>query len=46
MNGNYLENQLLMHDIEVYNSPEDNMTGRNRQIEAGVKHLLEVIGKK
>jgi C-terminal processing protease CtpA/Prc len=46
MNGNYLENQLLMPDIEVYNSPEDNLSGRDRQIEAGVKHLLEVIGKK
>ena len=46
MNGNYLENQLLMPDIEVYNTPEDNISGRDRQIEAGVKHLLEVIGKK
>ena len=46
MNGNYLENQLLMPDIEVYNTPEDNISGRDRQIEAGVKHLLEVIGNK
>ena len=46
MNGNYLENQLLMPDIEVYNTPEDYLKGNDRQIEAGVKHLLEVIGKK
>ena len=46
MNGNYLENQLLMPDIEVYNTPEDYLNGNDRQIEAGVKHLLEVIGKK
>ena len=46
MNGNYLENQLLMPDIEVYNSPEDYLNGRDRQIEAGVKHLLEVTAKK
>ena len=46
MHGNYLENQLLMPDIEVYNSPEDYLSGRDRQIEAGVKHLLEVIDNK
>ena len=46
MNGNYLENQLLMPDIEVYNTPEDYLNGNDRQIEAGVKHLLEVIGNK
>ena len=39
-------NQLLMPDIEVYNTPEDYLKGNDRQIEAGVKHLLEVIDKK
>ena len=46
MQGRYLENQLLMPDIEVYNSPEDYLKGRDRQIEAGVKHLLEEIDGK
>lgn len=46
MNGNYLENQMLMPDIEVYNSPEDYLKGNDKQIEAGVKHLLEVIENK
>ena len=45
-NGKYLENQELQPDILVYNSPEDNLNGKDTQLEAGVKHLLEVIGKK
>ena len=45
-NGNYLENQELQPDILVYNSPEDNIKGKDTQLEAGVRHLLEVIGKK
>lgn len=45
-NGNYLENQELQPDILVYNSPEDNINGKDTQLETGVRHLLEVIGKK
>ena len=45
-NGKYLENQELQPDILVYNSPEDNLKGKDTQLEAGVRHLLEVIGKK
>lgn len=45
-NGKYLENQELQPDILVYNTPEDNLSGKDTQLEAGVKHLLEVIGKK
>ncbi len=45
-NGKYLENQELQPDILVYNSPEDNLKGKDTQLETGVKHLLEVIGKK
>lgn len=45
-NGKYLENQELQPDILVYNSPEDNLNGKDTQLETGVRHLLEVIGKK
>jgi C-terminal processing protease CtpA/Prc len=38
-----LENQQLMPDIEVYNTPEERLVGKDAQIEAGVKHLLETI---
>ena len=43
INGNVLENQQLMPDIEVYNTPEERLTGKDAQIEAGVRHLLETI---
>lgn len=43
MNGNVLENQQLMPDIEVYNTPEERLTGKDAQIEAAVNHLLETI---
>ena len=43
MNGKVLENQQLMPDIEVYNTPEERLTGKDAQIEAAVNHLLETI---
>ena len=43
MNGNILENQQLQPDIEVYNTPEERLIGKDAQIEAGVKHLLQEI---
>ena len=46
INGNILENLQLEPDIEVYNSPEEREKGIDRQIEAGVKHLLSVINSK
>ena len=46
MKGNYLENQELKPDIEVYNTPYDLLQGRDEQLEKGVEHLLNVIGKK
>ena len=46
MKGNYLENQELKPDIEVYNTPYDLLQGRDEQLEKGVEHLLSVIGKK
>lgn len=45
MQGNVLENNELQPDIEVYNTPEERNRGIDRQIEAGVKHLLEVIAR-
>lgn len=44
-NGHALENRQLDPDIEVYNSPEDVVTGRDRQIEAAVTELLKQLNK-
>ena len=44
-NGHALENRQLDPDIEVYNSPEDIVTGRDRQIEAAVAELLKQLNK-
>ena len=40
MRGNYCENQTLYPDIEVYNSPEDVINGRDPQLERAVKEML------
>lgn len=45
MNGNVLENQQLEPDIKVYNTPEERIMGKDAQLEAGVRHLLEQIKK-
>ncbi len=45
MNGNYAENMELEPDIEVYNSPQGILDGRDEQLEAAVRHMLETIGK-
>ena len=39
MDGNYLENQELQPDIEVYNTPESVVRGEDKQIEAAVNEL-------
>ncbi len=39
-NGNYLENQQLNPDIEVYNTPAEQLSGVDRQIERAVRELL------
>ncbi len=39
--GNYLENQQLMPDVEVYNLPGDAVTGVDKQLEAVVEELLK-----
>lgn len=46
MRGNYLENQDLLPDVEVYNDPAEVLNGRDQQLEAAVKHLLEETAKK
>ena len=38
--GQYLENQDLIPDIQCYNSPADQLCGRDMQIETAVKELL------
>ena len=41
MQGNVLENRQLNPDIEVYNDLADELAGRDAQLEAAVKALLE-----
>lgn len=45
MKGVFGENTELQPDILVYNKPEEVEAGIDRQIEAAVKHLLEVTAK-
>ncbi|MBR4730795.1 MAG: PDZ domain-containing protein, partial [Prevotella sp.] len=40
MRGKFEENNELFPDIEVYNTPEDYINGRDRQLEAAVKEML------
>lgn len=40
-NGNYLENQDLIPDIIVYNTPETIMAGRDLQLEKAVEEMLK-----
>lgn len=40
MRGQYMENQELLPDIEVHNTPEDVINGRDPQLEAAVKEML------
>lgn len=40
-NNDWMENQELFPDIEVYNSPEDFINGRDRQLEAAVKEMMK-----
>ena len=41
-----VENYGVKPDIFVENSPEDNLAGRDRQIETAVQELLKEIGSK
>ena len=42
--GEYLENQELFPDIEVYNDPESTAAGRDLQLEAAVRQMLDEAG--
>ena len=44
-NGDVLENQLLMPDIEVYNNPSDVMIGKDAQLERAVQEMLDTVKK-
>ncbi len=46
MRGGVLENQQLDPDIEVYNKPEDVLTGKDAQLEAAVQEMLQEIKQK
>ena len=41
MRGNYCENQPLLPDVEVYNTPEDYLTGHDRQLERAVEEMMK-----
>lgn len=45
MNGKALENQQLNPDVEIYNTPEAELSGHDTQLEGAVKHLLKKLGK-
>ena len=39
--GQYMENQELFPDVEVYNTPEDYINGRDPQLEAAVREMMK-----
>ena len=41
-----MENNGVQPDILVENTPEDNLAGRDRQLETAVQELLKQIGQK
>ena len=41
VDGNYGENKQLNPDILVYNTPEDMLSGNDRQLKKAVEHLLK-----
>ena len=41
MRSNYCENTPLLPDVEVYNTPEDYLTGHDRQLERAVQEMLK-----
>ena len=42
MRGNYLENQLLMPDIEIYNTPEQQLSGEDAQLRRAVEEMMKL----
>lgn len=45
MQGNYLENQQLQPDVEVYNTPEARLKGEDTQLKTAVDEMLKTIAK-
>lgn len=45
LEGRALENMDLMPDIEVYNSPENYLTGEDVQLRRAVEEMLRQVGK-
>lgn len=45
MRGNYLENQELKPDIEIYNDPASQLKGEDKQLEKAVEYLLQTVKK-
>lgn len=41
MRGNFCENTPLYPDVEVYNTPEDYLTGHDRQLERAVQEMMK-----
>jgi C-terminal processing protease CtpA/Prc len=39
-NNQWMENQELLPDIEVYNTPEDYINGHDRQLERAIQEML------
>ena len=44
--GENMENYGVQPDLLIENTPEDNLAGRDRQIEAAVQELLKELGQK
>lgn len=40
-NNQFMENQELFPDIEVFNTPEDYITGHDRQLEAAIQEMMK-----
>lgn len=45
MQGHWLENLELQPDIEIYNTPEDELAGRDAQLERAVEEMLNASKK-
>ena len=45
MEGNYLENQQLEPDIEVYNTPEEQLAGEDTQLRRAVEEMLKTVSR-
>ena len=41
MDGTFAENKELLPDIEVYNTPEDYLSGNDRQLKRAVEEMMK-----